>query len=61
MPKPIVISIEDYHGNTLMAFEINDQLDIGKTHQCEMADVDYDHHFGTANSMVRIQSTVREG
>lgn len=52
------IEIEDYNGNTIMAFEINDKLEITQTKYCDVADVDGDYIFDSDNKLIRIQSSI---
>ena len=52
--------IETSDGNGIMAFEIsvaeNGELEITKTWNCNLADVDGDYIFNTENSLYRIQA-----
>jgi hypothetical protein len=56
-----VIEIEDYNGNTIMAFRLNMSLiskDIAELHKCDIADEDGDYIFNSKENLIRIQSTV---
>lgn len=55
--KKVTIEIEDYGGNTLMAFEINEKLEITKLKDCDVADIDGDYIFKTDNDLIRIQAS----
>lgn len=55
--KKITIEIENYNGNTLMAFEVNENMQITKFLGCEIADIDGDYIFNTDNDLIRIQAT----
>lgn len=56
----ISFEIEDYFGNTMMAFSINveekDDIDVELTQNCSHADTDGDYIFDTDNPLLRIQS-----
>ena len=53
--KNKVIEIEDYNGNTLMAFEIDEKGIIIKFDNCEIADIDENYIFWTKKDLMRIQ------
>jgi len=58
--KMTVIEIEDYNGNTVMAFRVSKELSHGDFEQfqdCNVADEDGDYIFGTQDNLIRIQST----
>lgn len=58
--KRVSFEIEDYNGNTMMAFEIEVDEDgnasVTQTRDCSHADTDGDYIFDTYNQLVRIQS-----
>lgn len=47
------IQIEDFYGNTIMDFTINNDLDVVSMNECEIADKDEDE---TGRPIVRLQS-----
>lgn len=53
-----VVEIEDYNGNTIMAFEVDKNGIITKYNNCDIADIDSDYIFNTDRDLMRIQ--VRE-
>lgn len=53
-----VVEIEDYNGNTIMAFEVNEYGKIVNYDNCDIADIDSDYIFDTDRDLMRIQ--VRE-
>ena len=53
-----VVEIEDYNGNTIMAFETNKYGKIMNYDNCDIADIDSDYIFNTDKDLMRIQ--VRE-
>lgn len=53
-----VVEIEDYNGNTIMAFEVNEYGKIVNYDNCDIADIDSDYIFDTDKDLMRIQ--VRE-
>ena len=50
-----VVEIEDYYGNTIMAFETNKYGKIIKYDNCDIADIDSDYIFDTDKDLMRIQ------
>lgn len=50
-----VIEIEDYNGNTIMAFVIDNNGNIEKFLSCDIADIDNDYLFNTDKELIRIQ------
>lgn len=50
-----VIEIEDYNGNTIMAFVIDNNGNIEKFLNCDIADIDNDYLFNTDKELIRIQ------
>lgn len=54
-----VVEIEDYNGNTIMAFIIDEKGNIIQYQNCDVADIDSDYIFDTDKDLIRIQ--VREG
>lgn len=50
-----VIEIEDYDGNTIMAFQVDNSGKIVKYMDCDIADEDVDYLFNTDKILVRIQ------
>lgn len=62
--KTYTFEIEKYNGDTFLAFEISvdedGAIDITKTKDCSLADVDGDYIFDTDNDLYRIQSEVEE-
>ena len=53
-----VIQIEDVDGNTLFAFEIDQDGNIIDTYDCNIADEDYDGIFTTNKALIRLQKEV---
>ena len=53
-----VVEIEDYNGNTIMAFEVTEYGKIVNYDNCDIADIDSDYIFNTDKDLMRIQ--VRE-
>ena len=51
-----VIEIEDYNGNTIMAFEIDEKGNIKQMADCSIADEDFDYIFNTNKNLIRIQA-----
>ena len=51
-----VIEIEDYNGNTIMAFEIDEKGNIKQMADCSIADEDFDYSFNTNKNLIRIQA-----
>ena len=55
----VTFEIEEYHGDTFLAFEIaifdNGEIEVTKNHYCSLADVDGDYIFNTENDLYRIQ------
>lgn len=62
--KKHTFEIEKHNGETYIAFEIsvyeNADIEITKTRNCSLADVDGDYIFDTDNKLYRIQSEVEE-
>lgn len=60
--RTCTFEIEKYNGDTFLAFEIsideNGDIDITRTKDCSLADVDGDYIFDTDNELYRIQSEV---
>ena len=52
----IVFEIEDYYGNTVMAFTVDEKGNVVKTENCNLADVDGDYIFDTDAPLYRIQA-----
>lgn len=52
-----VIEIEDYNGNTIMAFMIDEKGNVEQYLNCEIADEDDDYIFESDKNLIRIQST----
>ena len=50
----MIIEIEDYNGNTLMAFQIQG-TNVYQTLNCSLADKDFDDIFGTQDIKIRMQ------
>lgn len=50
-----VVEIEDYNGNTIMAFETNKYGKIINYNNCDIADIDSDYIFDTDKDLMRIQ------
>ena len=54
----VTFEIEEWNGNTFLAFEIaifdNGEIDITKNYHCGLADVDCDYIFDTKNDLYRI-------
>lgn len=55
----VTFEIEEWHGDTFLAFEIaifdNGEIDVTKYHHCSLADTDGDYIFETENELYRIQ------
>lgn len=56
--KNKVIEIEDYNGNTIMAFNIDENGNIRDFYNCNVADVDNDFIFNTKKNSIRIQQEI---
>lgn len=56
--KNKVIEIEDYNGNTIMAFNIDKNGNIRNFYNCNVADVDNDFIFNTKKNSIRIQQEI---
>ena len=60
--KKFTLEIENYNGNTMMAFEIgigdDGELKILQVENCSLAGRDGDYIFDTGNDLFRIQSDV---
>lgn len=56
--KNKVIEIEDYNGNTIMAFNIDKNGNIRDFYNCNVADVDNDFIFNTKKNSIRIQQEI---
>ena len=56
----ITFEIEDYFGNTMIAFEVkvneDGEVDVTQTLNCSHADTDGDYIFDTDNKLIRIQN-----
>ena len=52
----IVFEIEDYYGNTVMAFAVDKKGNVVKTENCNLADVGGDYIFDTDAPLYRIQA-----
>lgn len=50
-----VIEIEDYNGNTILAFNIDEEGNIVQFKNASVADVDGDYIFETDKELIRIQ------
>lgn len=50
-----VIEIEDYYGNTIMAFEIDKEGKIIKFLNCNIADIENDYIFNSDKDLIRLQ------
>lgn len=50
-----VIEIEDYYGNTIMAFEIDKEGKIIKFLNCNIADIENDYIFNSNKDLIRLQ------
>ena len=51
------IEVEDYDGNTIMAFKVNENLEVTKTKDCDVADIDGDYIFESGDELIRIQKS----
>lgn len=51
-----VVAIEDYNGDTIMAFEIDDKGNIKQYQNCSVADLDGDYLLNTDKMLIRIQA-----
>jgi hypothetical protein len=60
----LTFEIEDYNGNTIMAFQVDlsdiDNPNIAKEQFCSHADTDNDYIFNSSDSLLRIQSSSRQ-
>lgn len=64
--KNLTVEIEDYSGNTIMAFIVGknkegdlDVLEHLGTYECSVADLDGDYMFDTDNDLIRVQMNAR--
>lgn len=55
-----VIEIEDYYGNTILAFMVDNNGNIVKYQNGEIADMDEDYIFDSEKSLIRIQQIEEE-
>jgi len=54
----MIIEIEDFEGNTYLAFEVKNNK-IGKMLNCNIADTEGDYIFNTKQRLIRIQKDVK--
>ena len=56
MMKNKVIEIEDYYGNTLMSFIVDENGNITNENNCSVADITDDYIYNSDRELIRVQS-----
>ena len=56
MMKNKVMEIEDYYGNTLMSFIIDEKGNITNENNCSVADITDDYIYNSDRELIRVQS-----
>ena len=56
MMKNKVIEIEDYYGNTLMSFIVDEKGNITNENNCSVADITDDYIYNSDRELIRVQS-----